>query len=112
MIFDFPLMLIPIHESVAPENLFFKELIDSSTKSIERANLVVSIGYNFGDEAFTNALSKIDLSKKDIILVNSKSEAKNLVNHLGYQRIKKIWPSDKIRVFEGNGFGEFMDAIC
>lgn len=114
-LFNYPLMLIPIHESVSPENTFFKTHIGLAKHEIEKADLIISIGYNFGDEAFLGALKEIDLSSKEMILVNLIRDAGGITIdpelNSGYLRIKKELPNLKIRIFNGNGFGEFVSAI-
>lgn len=109
--FNFPLMLIPIHASVAPENIYFREQINLAKQQIEKASLIIAIGYNFGDVAFTESLKEIDYSNKEIILIGTLSASKNPESYLGFQRLKQAWPNAKIRVFEGNGFGDFIEAL-
>lgn len=109
--YNFPLMLIPIHASITHENIFFKESLDLAKKQIENSNLIIAIGYNFGDEAFNDVLGKIDHSKKEIILVDTAFTIKDLENYPGFQKIKKTWSKAKIRAFDGDGFDDFMKAI-
>jgi hypothetical protein len=108
---NFPLMLIPIHASITPENIFFKEQIKLAKKQMEEASLIISIGYNFGDEAFTNELIDIDLSKKEIILVDIQESIDKIVDYNGYKRAKKIFSDANVRIFDGDGFGDFVNAI-
>ncbi len=107
----FPLMLIPIHATIKPENIFFKNMIDLAKKEIERSSIIIAIGYNFGDESFISELSRLDLSGKEIILVNTLESIKDISNHLGYQRIKTALPGVNLTIFDGNGFKGFIEAI-
>ncbi len=109
--FDFPLMLIPIHASINPENVFFQEQLELAKRKIKNSNLIISIGYNFGDEAFIDNLSSLDFLNKEIILVDMKSAFSDTGKYSAFQRISKKWGNAKIKIFDGNGFDEFMDAV-
>ena len=104
-------MLIPIHDSISPENSFFIENLQNAKKQIEQANLIIAIGYNFGDEAFVKMMGEIDFTKKDIILVCKKSIGEDLQKNSGYQRVKKSWKNANLKIFDGDGFSEFMEAV-
>ena len=56
-------------------------------------------------------LEGIDFSKKEILLVGTSSDLDNIEEYVGYQRIIEFWPSANVRVFEGSGFSDFVDAL-
>ncbi|MFI5260306.1 MAG: hypothetical protein ACHQU0_00740 [Candidatus Paceibacteria bacterium] len=106
-----PLMLIPIHAEIELGNLYFQKMIELSKEKINDADLVIAIGYNFGDKTFTDSLDKIELSGKELILVDIKKVVSDPSNYIGYQRAKKIWGSGKVKIFNGDGFGEFIESL-
>jgi hypothetical protein len=109
-LFNFPLMLIPIHASITPENMFFREQISHAVEQVKKANFILVIGYNFGDETFTTGLAGLDITGKEIVLVTSNPPAEP-EEHIAYKRLRKTWPQAKIRIFDGEGFGELIEAV-
>lgn len=109
--YDFPFMMIPIHGTTGSRSAFFEKMIDDAKREILASDLVVAIGYNFGDDSFCSKISSIDFSKKELILVGKDSLLNNPTNHLGFQNASKAWKNGKVRIFEGNGFTEFVKAI-
>lgn len=109
--FNFPLMLVPIHASVAPENAFFNECLDSAKNLLSNSKLIIAIGYNFGDEAFLEKMKDAEDDEKEIILVNTTQSVIDLDKNLAFKRLKKEMKKMKIRVFNGDGFGEFVEAL-
>jgi hypothetical protein len=109
--YDFPLMMIPIHGTKRSENSLFLDMLKEAREEIEKASLVIAIGYNFGDELFTNEIKGIDTSNKELILVGTKKLTLDYKNHSAYKNILNVWKKDKIRVFEGNGFTDFIEGI-
>ena len=71
--------------------------------------MIIAIGYNFGDNFFINQLSELDLSNKELILVGTTNLVKNYTDHNAYKNASKIFKN--IRVFNGDGFTDFVDAI-
>lgn len=108
-VFDFPLMLIPIHASIAPENHFFQDMTEHARREIENSKLIVAIGYNFADEAFVNALTTIDFKDKQIVIIGSKESAADIRNHRAVKSLKSVLKNVNIRVFNGDGFKEFVE---
>ncbi len=109
--YNFPLMMVPIHGTKKPENLFFEEMINEAKKEIEKSSLVIAIGYNFGDELFMNEMKNIDLSKKDLILVGTRSLHTNPETHAGFKNALNVWKNRNIHIFKGDGFADFVKAI-
>lgn len=109
--YDFPLMLIPVHATVQTGNPYFENMANLAKTEIEKSNLIISIGYNFGDDSFLGKLSSLNLSKKEIILVGTKSSNIDFGSYLAFQRIKKDCPDTCVKIFDGNGFTEFIKAI-
>lgn len=107
--FSLPLMLIPIHASISPENKFFQDMIERAKDEIQEAKIVVAIGYNFGDKAFMNGLSPLDFFGKEIIIVGTKPNPASVTNHKAVQSIRDSWPKAKISLFDGDGFEEFVN---
>lgn len=110
-LYDFPLMLIPIHASITPENVFFGDMINRARDEIKKSNLIISIGYNFGDKSFTDSFKNIDFSHKEIILVSTINSVNDIQNFQGYKNLKESNQNLNIKVFNGDGFKEFVAAI-
>lgn len=110
-VINFPLMMIPVHTSVKCGNSFFARQIEEAKKDISESKLVISIGYQFGDKTFTDALKDLDLKESILVLVGSRSLLKETVDSKSYKEASKIWPKDKIYIYEGNGFGNFVDSL-
>jgi hypothetical protein len=110
-IFNIPLMLIPVHGQISPENNFFVSMIDRARKEIEAARVIVAIGYNFADQAFMNGLANLNFSGKSVILVTSQVPNAGITEHRAVKNISKSWPEASIEFFDGSGFGEFVDAL-
>jgi len=105
-----PMIMVPIHGTHEPQNIFFKNTLDKAQEEIKNASLVIAIGYNFGDELFAGRLRELDLSKKDLILVGTNTRA-DPTQHRGYKNAENIWDSKNIRVFKGMGIKDFADSI-
>jgi hypothetical protein len=111
-VYNVPLMLIPVHEKISPENNFFLSMIERARKEIEAAHVIVAIGYNFADQAFMNALADLNFSGKSIILVTSHPLPQIEMNtHRAWTNIIASWKDARVEFFEGSGFGEFVDAL-
>jgi len=110
-IYDFPLMMIPIHGSVKPENSFFNDQIELAKKEISESKLVIAIGYNFGDELFRKVIGELDLKENELILVGTHHLVTKTTEHLSYKNAAMIWPPKNISIFGGNGFGKFIEAL-
>ena len=109
--YSFPLMMVPIHGTKRPENPFFADMLNEAKREIETSTLIVAIGYNFGDELFSKEIKKIDLSKKELILVGSKGLLSNPETHRGITNVSNFWKKENIKIFEGNGFADFIRSI-
>jgi hypothetical protein len=111
-VFNIPLMLIPVHEKISPENNFFLSMLDRARKEIEAARVIVAIGYNFADQAFVNSLADLNFSDKSIVLVTSHSLVPTEMEaHPAWKNIITSWKDASVEFFEGSGFGEFVDAL-
>jgi SIR2-like domain len=111
-IFNIPLMLIPVHEKISPENNFFLSMIDRARKEIEAARIIVAIGYNFADQAFMNSLADLNFSDKSIVLVTSHPLMQTeMETHPAWKNIVASWKDAPVEFFEGSGFGEFVEAL-
>ena len=111
-IFNAPLMLIPVHEKISPENNFFVSMIDRARKEIDAARVIVAIGYNFADQAFMKALADLDFSDKSIVLVTSHPPTQTeMESHPAWKNISAYWKGARVEFFAGSGFGEFVDAL-
>ena len=108
--YNYPLMMIPIHNTKRPEHPFFQDILEEARREIDASSLVIAVGYNFGDELLLEQLKKIDLSNKELILVGTNTLHKDPESHRGYQNSVNNWIGARIRVFEGNGFGDFVRA--
>lgn len=111
-VYDFPLMMIPVHAHTKSENSFFVRQIKLAKSEISQSKLVVAIGYQFGDNTFIDALKDLDLKDSTLILVGSTHLLEKTVNSEAYKKASKIWPKENIRIYDGGGFGEFVDALC
>lgn len=110
-VYDFPLMMIPVHTKIKNENTFFKRQLGLSRASIEQSKLVIAIGYQFGDETFVSSLSRIDLQETTLILVGSENLLKEGTQSRTYINASKAWPKSQIRIFAQSGFEAFCDAL-
>ena len=109
-IYNFPLMMIPIHTTKKSENPFFEEMLLSAQQEIEASSLVVSIGYNFGDKLFCEAIKNINTSNKELLIVDIKKSIQSFETGNKAKQIKEFWKGP-VRIFDGNGFTDFIDAI-
>jgi hypothetical protein len=111
--YNFPLMMIPVHGTSISKNSFFAQKLLEAKEEIKDSELVISIGYNFGDICFTKALEDLALAGKELILVGTNSSPDSLVQqkekHVSYLKTSKLW--DSIRIFDGSGFAEFADSL-
>lgn len=111
MVCNFPLMMIPIHTSTRTENSFFSRQIDLAKEEVSGSELVIAIGYQFGDNAFIDSLKELDLKKSTLILVGSKHLLEETINSKAYKEASKVWPKENIRIYDEDGFGKFVDAL-
>lgn len=109
--YNFPLMMVPIHGSIDPKNSFFKSQIELAKKEMSQADLVISIGYNFGDELFINALKTGGAGNNELILVGHDPLLEDTTNHVSYLNAKKVWHDDRIHIFGDSGFRKFIEAL-
>ena len=111
-IFNIPLMLIPVHEKISPENNFFLSMIARAKKEIEAARLIVAIGYNFADQAFLKALGELTFADKNIILVTLLQDpVAEMDAHPAWKNISTFWKDASVKFFDGSGFGDFVSAL-
>jgi hypothetical protein len=103
--------MIPIHATKKPENHYFVDMLSKAKNEIESSTLIIAIGYNFGDESFCNEIKKIDLSKKELILVSTSKLYEDPENHIGFKNAFNVWKTSKISLFKGDGFSKFVTAI-
>ena len=106
-----PLMMIPIHGTKKHDNSFFKNTLEETKKEIASSDIVIAIGYNFGDDLFLNSIKDLDLSKKELILVGTENIVSKQTNHIAFQNISKIWKNENIKIFKGDGFSDFVESI-
>ena len=111
MIYNFPLMMIPIHTLVKSENSFFAKQIEDAKNEIAQSRLVIAIGYQFGDSTFLEALRSLNLKESILILVGSTHLRQEITESKAYKAASKAWPKENIRIYEEVGFGEFVDAL-
>jgi len=109
--YNFPLMMIPVHGEVSPENGYFNKQIGHAREVISNSALVIAIGYNFGDEQFLNSIKAAIKPEAELILVGSSDLVIGPKDHDCYKNISKVWPREKISVFEGDGFQSFTDSL-
>lgn len=110
--YNIPLMLIPVHEKISPENNFFLSMIDRARKEIDAARVIVAVGYNFADQAFMNALGDLNFSDKSIVLVTSRAlNPTEMKQHPAWKNIDASWKGAVVEFFQGAGFGDFVDAL-
>ncbi|MES2007223.1 MAG: hypothetical protein V4436_03930 [Patescibacteria group bacterium] len=111
--YDFPLMMVPVHGASISKNSFFTKMLDQAVEELKDSELVVAIGYNFGDNTLTDLLKKLNLNDKEIILVGTNNHPESLgvkkEEHISYKRAAEIWGTT--RIFDGNGFGEFTNCL-
>lgn len=110
-IYELPQILVPIHDEHPPANPFFIDRLNDSAKTIKEAELVIAIGYNFGDISFGNELKNIETSDKELILVGTSSLYNKPLEHLGFKNVSKVWNEKKISIFKGDGFSDFINAV-
>lgn len=84
---------------------------DSGTEEIKKSDLVIAIGYNFGDRSFINKLKNIDLSGKELVLIGTQDNANKIDEYPAFQQAKQFWDTSNLRVFHGDGFKDFVEAI-
>lgn len=114
-IYHYPLTMVPIHNTTKFECPYFKEQLEEAKKRISESKLVVVIGYNLGDDVFREHIKGLDTTSKELILVGTNSP-KGIINqnitHQSYKWASEIWEGKNIKIFDGNGFGEFVNAIA
>ena len=112
-----PFILIPIHEKIPAQNSFFKRMNELSVKEVDSSNLIISIGYRFNDESFVEKIRKLDLTKKEMILVDTKEDGVDTDNYKYgasdlFKKIKKQnWGIGSLKIFDGDGFEEFIRSV-
>ncbi len=110
-LYNFPLMMIPIHGTKRSDHPLFTTMLMEAKEEIAKSTLIIAIGYNFGDELFTDEINDLDLSKKDVILVGTKNLYRDFKEHSSYKNATSIFNKERVRVFEGDGFSDFMESI-
>lgn len=108
---NFPLMMIPIHTSIRTTNSYFSRQIELAKQEISQSELVVAIGYQFGDDDFIESLKNLDLKKTTLILVGSENIIKDTINSGSYKKASKVWPKENIKIFGEAGFSNFVNAL-
>lgn len=111
MVSNFPMMMIPIHTELRSENSFFAKQLDGVKEEISQSKLVVAIGYQFGDSTLIETLKDLDLKESILILVGSKNLTKEGAESKAFKEASKLWPAENIRIFDGIGFEEFVEAL-
>jgi len=109
--YNYPLMMIPIHNTQRSAHPFFQDALEEARREIDASSLVVVVGYNFGDELLLEQLDSIDLSNKKVVLVGTKSLYTDPDTHPCFQNAVNNLKGADIKVFEGNGFYEFVRSI-
>ncbi len=109
--YNFPLMMIPIHTVVRSENSFFARQIEFAKSEISQSKLIIAIGYQFGDNTFMEALSDVNLQESILILVGSRNLIEQTTESRAYKAALKVWPAHNIRIYDREGFGNFVDAL-
>ena len=108
---DFPLMLIPIHGKAQPENNYFIEANAASIKAISEADVIVSIGYNWGDKSLTDPLKDMNMDKKEIILVDKQTIFLKLERYSTLDRVRAAFKDNPLKLADCDGFGDFVSAL-
>ncbi len=111
IVFNFPLMMIPMHTAVRNENSFFSRQIEQAKDEISQSGLVVAVGYQFGDNTFLDALKELDLKECTLVLVGTKRLVQESIESRAFKNASRVWPKDKIYIFDGDGFNEFADSL-
>lgn len=109
-IYDFPAMMVPVHNTGVSHSQFFERSVSAALAEIDRAKLIVAIGYNFGDVVFVQGLRKLKLAGKEIILVNGADFSNSPNDCLGYKNISSFWDGPTY-LFRGAKFSAFVDSI-
>lgn len=109
---NFPLMMIPVHAQTDCKNDFLVRQRELAAEEISQSGLTIAIGYQFGDDAFLNALKRRNIGAGQLVLVGSNSLLTHKEDSLTFKKASDVWSAENIRIFEGKGFGEFIDAVC
>ena len=108
--YNFPVMMVPIHNTNITHSEFFQENVSSAIAAVDKAHLVVAIGYNFGDKIFVEGLKNINLGEKEVIIVSGSDFSTNPNDCLAYTSLSTFW-SGPLYLFKGEKFTGFVDAI-
>jgi hypothetical protein len=108
--YDFPLMMVPIHNANDEHSKFFQEQVDQAVTELSRSSLVVAIGYNFGDKIFAEKIKEMESADKTLLVVSGSDFSSNPTDYPGYSAITSIWKG-KIYFFKGEKFTGFTDCI-
>ncbi len=109
-IFSFPVMMVPIHNTNITHNDYFSSALKSSLKELDRAKLVVAIGYNFGDKLFVEGLKNLKTREKDILIVSGPDFSGSPGDCPAYNQLAPFWEGS-LYMFRGAKFSGFVDAI-
>jgi hypothetical protein len=108
--YDFPLMMVPIHNANDEHSKFFQERVDEAVAEISRSSLVIAVGYNFGDKIFVEKIKEIENTKKSLLIVSGSDFSSDPAGYPGYSAITSIWKG-RIYFFKGEKFTGFTDCI-
>jgi hypothetical protein len=108
--YNFPVMMVPIHNTNREHNAYFGEKLEQAMEEISRSALVIAIGYNFGDRLFVDALKRLKLEGKTILLVGGADFSDSPTDNPGYNIISSFWKGP-IHLFKGAKFTEFVNSI-
>jgi len=111
IIYNFPLMMIPIHTLVRSENSFFGRQIEQAKADIAQSKLTIAIGYQFGDNHFVEALSNVNLGDNKLVLVGTKQLVDDGVNSRAYKQASGAWSKGNIKIYDGRDFASFVESI-
>ena len=109
-IYNYPAMMVPIHNTNNTHNQFFQSAVDRALQEIHNAKIVIAIGYNFGDKIFVDGMRKLDLSGKEMLVVSGSDFSDNPTDCPAYNELSNFW-SGPLYLFRGAKFASFVNSI-